>query len=104
METKEKNCCRQTKRDEEDKRQMIIRLNKIIGQMNGVKKMIEDDRYCVDILVQISAIRSAIDNVGTIILENHIKGCVSNDLKYGDEEQSEAAIKELMDTIKKFTK
>ena len=55
-------------------------------------------------LVQISAIRSAIDNVGTIILENHIKGCVSNDLKYGDEEQSEAAIKELMDTIKKFTK
>ena len=44
METKEKNCCRQTKRDEEDKRQIIIRLNKIIGQMNGVKKMIEDDR------------------------------------------------------------
>lgn len=41
METKEKSCCRQTKRDEEDKRQIIIRLNKIIGQMNGVKKMIE---------------------------------------------------------------
>ena len=74
------------------------------GQIDGIIKMIEDDRYCVDILVQISAIRSAIDNVGTIILENHIKGCVSNDLKYGDEEQSEAAIKELMDTIKKFTK
>ena len=43
METKEKNCCRQTKRDEEDKKQIIIRLNKIIGQMNGVKKMIEND-------------------------------------------------------------
>ena len=48
--------------------------------------------------------RQAIDNVGTMILENHIKGCVSNDIKYGNEEESEAAIKELMDTIKKFTK
>ena len=74
------------------------------GQLDGILKMVDENRYCVDILVQISAIRSAIDNVGTIILENHIKGCVSNDLKYGDEEQSEAAIKELMDTIKKFTK
>ena len=74
------------------------------GQIDGIIKMIEDDRYCVDILVQISAIRSAIDNVGTMILENHIKGCVSNDIKYGNEEESEAAIKELMDTIKKFTK
>ena len=53
------------------------------GQIDGIIKMIEDDRYCVDILVQISAIRSAIDNVGTMILENHIKGCVSNDIKYG---------------------
>ncbi len=87
-----------------DKAALNRRLKRIEGQVKGIQKMIEDDRYCVDILVQISAIRSAIDNVGTIILENHIKGCVSNDLKYGDEEQSEAAIKELMDTIKKFTK
>ena len=83
-----------------DKAALNRRLKRIEGQVKGIQKMIEDDRYCVDILVQISAIRS----VGTIILENHIKGCVSNDLKYGDEEQSEAAIKELMDTIKKFTK
>ena len=87
-----------------DKAALNRRLKRIEGQVKGIQKMIEDDRYCVDILVQISAIRSAIDNVGTIILENHIKGCVSNDLKYGDEEQSEAAIKELMATIKKFTK
>ena len=87
-----------------DKAALNRRLKRIEGPVKGIQKMIADDRYCVDILVQISAIRSAIDNVGTIILENHIKGCVSNDLKYGDEEQSEAAIKELMDTIKKFTK
>ena len=87
-----------------DKAALNRRLKRIEGQVKGIQKMIEDETYCVDILVQISAIRSAIDNVGTIILENHIKGCVSNDLKYGDEEQSEAAIKELMYTIKKFTK
>lgn len=87
-----------------DKAALNRRLKRIEGQVKGIQKMIEDDRYCVDILVQISAIRSAIDNVGTIILENHIKCCVSNNLKYGNEEQSEAAIKELMDTIKKFTK
>ena len=88
----------------DEKKKALQSLKTARGQIDGIIKMIEDDRYCVDILVQISAIRSAIDNVGTIILENHIKGCVSNDLKYGDEEQSEAAIKELMDTIKKFTK
>ena len=71
------------------------------GQLDGILKMVDENRYCVDILVQISAIRSAIDNVGTMILENHIKGWVSNDIKYGNEEESEAAIKELMDTIKK---
>lgn len=63
METKEKNCCRQTKRDEEDKRQIIIRFNKIIGQMNGVKKMIENDRYCFDVLSQLSAIDKAIGSL-----------------------------------------
>ena len=87
-----------------DKAALYRRLKRIDGQVMGIQKMVEDDRYCVDILVQISAIRSAIDNVGTMILENHIKGCVSNDIKYGNEEESEAAIKELMDTIKKFTK
>ena len=87
-----------------DKAALNRRLKRIEGQVKGIQKMIEDDRYCVDILIQISAIRSAIDNVGAIILENHIKGCVYNDIKYGNEEESETAIKELMDTIKKFTK
>lgn len=87
-----------------DRAALIRRLRRIEGQVKGIQKMIEDERYCVDILVQISAIRSAIDNVGAIILENHIKGCVSNSLKHGDKEDNEAIIKELMDTIKKFTK
>jgi CsoR family transcriptional regulator, copper-sensing transcriptional repressor len=87
-----------------DKEAIIKRLNRIEGQVKGIQKMVEDERYCVDILVQISAIRSAINRVGSMILENHIKGCVSNSIKEGDFEQSDELISELMDTINKFTK
>lgn len=87
-----------------DKQALIKRLNRIEGQVKGVQKMIEDERYCVDILVQISAIRSAINKVGNIILENHIKGCVTNSIKKGDENEFEESISELMDIINKFIK
>lgn len=87
-----------------DRDALIKRLKRIEGQVKGIQKMIDDERYCVDILVQISAVRSAIDNVGAIILENHIKGCVSNSLKYENQDQNDQMIKELIDTIKKFTK
>ncbi|WP_373599669.1 metal-sensitive transcriptional regulator [Paraclostridium bifermentans] len=87
-----------------DKELLIKRLNRIEGQVKGIQKMVEEERYCVDILVQISAIRSAINKVGNIILENHIKGCVSNSIKNGEVEKSEELISELMETINKFTK
>ncbi|SCI04357.1 metal-sensitive transcriptional regulator [Romboutsia sp. 1001713B170207_170306_H8] len=87
-----------------DKEALIKRLKRIEGQVKGVQKMVEDERYCVDILVQVSAIRSAINKVGSIILENHIKGCVTNSLKNDDTELTEETIQELMDTISKFTK
>lgn len=84
-----------------DKDALIKRLKRIEGQVKGVQKMVEDERYCVDILIQISAIRSAINKVGTIILENHMKGCVTDSIKEGD---SEELINELMNTINKFIK
>ncbi|WP_195948270.1 metal-sensitive transcriptional regulator [Paraclostridium bifermentans] len=87
-----------------DKEAIIKRLNRIEGQVKGIQKMVEEERYCVDILVQISAIRSAINRVGNIILENHIKGCVSNSIKEGETQESEELISELMETINKFTK
>ena len=87
-----------------DKDLIIKRLNRIEGQVKGTQKMVEDERYCVDILVQISAIRSAINKVGNIILENHIKGCVANSIKEGNVEKSDELISELMQTINKFTK
>ena len=83
METKEKNCCRQTKRNEEDKRQIIIRLNKIIGQMNGVKKMIENDRYCFDVLSQLSAIDKAIGSLSSKLIEKNQHKSVVEERKKG---------------------
>lgn len=86
-----------------DKEALQKRLKRIEGQVKGIQKMVEEERYCVDILVQISAIRSAINKVGAIILENHVKGCVSNSIKNNDED-IESTINELVDTINKFTK
>ena len=85
----------------QDKDILIKRLNRIEGQVKGIQKMVEEERYCIDILTQISAIRSAINKVGSIILENHIKGCVVNSIK---EDNSEASLEELMKTIDKFIK
>lgn len=87
-----------------DKDALIKRLNRIEGQVKGIKNMVEEERYCVDILVQISAIRSAINKVGTIILDNHVKGCVMASIKDDDKGQAEEIIDELIDTINKFTK
>ena len=85
----------------QDKDMLIKRLNRIEGQVKGIQKMVDEERYCIDILTQISAIRSAINKVGSIILENHIKGCVVNSIK---EDNREESIEELMKTIDKFIK
>ena len=75
------------------------RLRRISGQVQGIQTMLEEDRYCVDILTQISACRSALDSVAGMLLEDHTRHCVANALKSaGGEEQ----IKELIDTFKKY--
>lgn len=83
------------------KQDLLKRLRRIEGQVRGVSKMIEDDRYCVDILTQISAVKSALNNVGLVLLEYHTKGCVANAVSA---DGGEDAIDELMDVIKLFTK
>jgi DNA-binding FrmR family transcriptional regulator len=60
----------------ETKQQIKKRLNRIAGQVAGIQKMVEEDRYCVDVLTQVAAIRSALDAVGTALLTDHIEGCV----------------------------
>lgn len=85
----------------EAKANLQNRLRRIEGQVRGIQKMIEEDRYCVDILIQIAAVKSAVNNVGLSLLEKHTHGCVTNAVKTGD---ADAAIDELMDVIKKFSK
>jgi len=88
-------------RTEEEKNQIINRLKRIEGQVRGIQKMVEDDRYCVDILVQISAIQSAMKNIGFAVTERHINHCVSHAIKQGEGKET---IEELMTVLKQFSK
>jgi len=76
---------RPTQRPEKFKSTLTTRLNKIEGQVRGIKGMIENDKYCDDVLTQISAIQSALDSVSKLVLENHIKGCLVKRIKDDDE-------------------
>ena len=95
------NCCDKKKvRDEKEYKDLMNRLSRIEGQVRGVKAMVDDDRYCVDILTQVSAIQSALNAFSKNLLANHIKSCVVNDIKNGNEQ----VVDELCETIKKMMK
>ena len=79
---------------------MITRLNRIEGQVRGVKKMLEEDRYCVDILTQVSAITCGLNAFNKKLLANHIKSCVVNDIRAGDD----SVVDELCETLQKLMK
>ena len=72
------------------------RLNRIGGQVNGLKRMIEQGRYCIDILTQITAVERALHSVGEMVLDNHLKTCVTEAFKSSDAQDSEEKIAELM--------
>src|SRR5699024_1847557 len=84
-----------------NKQQLLNRLKRIEGQVRGVHQMIENDRYCVDVLHQISAIQSAMNKVSLALLEDHTHHCVAKAMKGQD---GEAAINELMAVMKTLTK
>ncbi|PKH10341.1 metal-sensitive transcriptional regulator [Planomicrobium sp. MB-3u-38] len=84
-----------------NKQQLLNRLKRIEGQVRGVHQMVENDRYCVDILHQVSAIQSAMNKVSLALLEDHTHHCVAKAIK---ENQGEEAINELMDVMRTMTK
>lgn len=94
------DCCgvKTKTRTEEEKKNLEIRLNKIIGQMNGVKKMIVEERYCDDILIQLSAIDKSIKSLANVILENHMHSCVIENIEKGNYE----VIDEIVDLFRRF--
>ena len=81
-----------------DKPSLLTRMKKIEGQAKGIQRMIKEERYCIDIVQQLTALSAAIDEVSLLILENHIEGCVADAIR---EEHGEGHIKELMGTIRK---
>lgn len=98
---KEECCnCKTKHRDSDEYTKLIHRLNRIEGQVRGIKVMVEDDRYCVDILTQVSAIQSALNAFNKELLANHIKTCVVEDIKNGNED----VVDELCKTLQKLMK
>ena len=84
-----------------DNAALLARLRKIEGQVRGIQRMVEDDRYCVDVLVQIAAVRSALGAVGQTLLESHVRGCVAGALRSGD---GDAAVDELLEVFARFSR
>lgn len=85
----------------EDKDAVIRRLRRIEGQIKGIQKMVEEDQFCGDILVQVSAARSALNSVGGIVIENYMKLCLVDYLKGKNEEED---LDKLIDLMVKYTK
>ena len=111
--SEEKKCChcgnddelivrgeKKKQRTDKEYKDLINRLNRIEGQVRGVKGMIEDEAYCTDILIQVSAIRAALNSFNKVLLENHIKTCVAKDIRDGKDE----TIDDLLATLQKLMK
>ena len=92
--------CRVKHRTEKETKDLITRLNRVAGQIRGIKNMVEEERYCVDILNQVSAVQAALNSFSKELLANHIHSCVVEDIRAVKDE----AVDELCETIKKLMK
>ena len=93
-------CCRRKKRSQQEFRILVNRLSRIEGQIRGIKNMVENDAYCIDILVQVAAASSALSSFSKILLTEHIKTCVADDLRNGRYE----TVDELTDVLQRLMK
>ena len=86
------------------RREAAQRLSRIEGQIKGIKKMVEEGRYCVEVLGQISAVHEALRGVGKLITRNYMENCVTSSLRSGSRKKAKETYAELMDVIYKFAK
>jgi CsoR family transcriptional regulator, copper-sensing transcriptional repressor len=99
----ENSCCsshRKSHHSEKTKKNLVTRLNRIEGQIRGIKGLIEKDTYCDDVITQISATQAALNSVAKLLLEGHMKTCIVDRIQEGDNE----AVDELLTTIEKLMK
>ena len=87
-----------------DKDALRKRLHRIEGQVRGIERMVEEDRYCVDILTQVGAVKTALESLGFEILEDHVKHCVNGALASGDAETATQKSEELLTAVQRFAR
>ncbi|MCI9541376.1 MAG: metal-sensing transcriptional repressor [Lachnospiraceae bacterium] len=93
-------CIKKKERPEKEYKNLIHRLNRIEGQIRGIKGMVERDAYCTDILIQVAAVNAALNSFNKVLLANHIKTCVTKDIREGKDE----TVDELLETLQKLMK
>lgn len=99
-EEKECTCHKTKERSQDEMRDLIHRLNRIEGQIRGIRGMVERDAYCTDVLVQVAAANAALNSFNKVLLANHIRTCVADDIREGREE----TVDELVATLQKLMK
>lgn len=93
-------CCKTRARTEQEYKDLANRLSRVEGQIRGIRRMLEEDCYCVDIITQVAAANAALNSFNKALLTNHIRTCVAEDIKVGNDEKLE----ELVSTLQKLMK
>jgi DNA-binding FrmR family transcriptional regulator len=87
-----------------DKDKLKKRLHRVEGQVRGIERMVDEDRYCIDVLTQIGAVRTALESIGFELLNDHVTHCVSDALAAGDEQTATEKSRELLSAVERFAK
>ena len=87
-----------------EKDALVHRLHRIEGQVRGIERMVADDRYCIDILTQIAAVDTALESLAVKILDEHVRHCVADALRSGDEAQARVKTQELLEAVQRFAR
>ena len=94
-------CTGKTKqRSDDELRSLVSRLNRVEGQVRGIRRMLEGNAYCIDILTQVSAANSALNSFAKELLSNHLRGCVAEDIRSGNDEKLDELVKTLQKLMK----
>ena len=88
----------------QDKGALVNRLHRIEGQVRGIERMVEDDRYCIDILTQIAAVNTALEALALKLLDEHVRHCVAGALTSGDEADAATKTEELLEAVQRFAR
>ena len=88
----------------DQKEALVKRLHRIEGQVRGIERMVEDERYCIDILTQVAAVNTALESLAFRVLDDHVNHCVSDALSSGDPKEAAAKSKELMQAVQRFAR